>query len=119
MACDLLVREGDEARSKGVAVETHHIVEQPQWSEEQLRYRVLEYVYTRAGASCTRSVSGEEIGAGLQIHYEDLFRVVHALERHGYLCRIDRALRVCITPAGNRYIEEHAGRRRSVRLPAA
>lgn len=89
---------------------------QPAWTEEQLRYRVLHWVYERAGGTCTHTVTGEEIGAGLELRYEDLFRVVYFLESHHYLFRMDTGFRVCVTPKGIRYIEQAAGRRRSLRL---
>lgn len=85
------------------------------WDEERLRYHVLSAIYERAGASCERTVTGTEIGAVLNLKFEDLFRVIHFLEVKGYLKYLDAGPRVCITAAGLRYIEELAGRRRSLR----
>ena len=90
--------------------------ERPDWGEERLRYKVLSTVYDRAGASCERTVTGTEIGSILDLRYEDMFRVIHFLESHGYLKYLDAGPRVCLTPNGLRYIEELAGRRRSIRL---
>jgi hypothetical protein len=91
---------------------------QPIWSEEQLRYRVLRWVYERAGGTCTTCVTGEEIGSSLGLCYEDLFRVVYFLESRHFLFRMDAGFRLCVTPKGIRYIERVAGRRRSLRSTA-
>ena len=87
------------------------------WTEEQMRYKVLDAVYGRAGAQCDREVTGTEIGAQLDLRYEDLFRLIHFLEYHGYLLYLGAGPRVCVTRKGVEYIEEVAGRRRSVRRP--
>lgn len=89
----------------------------PEWSEERLRYNVLSTIYERTGASCETTITGTEVGALLQLKYEDLFRVIHFLEFNGYLKYLDSGPRVCITFKGLRYIEELAGRRRSLREP--
>lgn len=86
-----------------------------EWDEERLRYSVLSTIYERAGASCENTVTGTEVGAVLDLKYEDLFRVIHFLEYNGYLKYLGAGPRVCITDRGLRYVEELAGRRRSVR----
>lgn len=91
--------------------------ERTEWDEERLRYAVLSTIYERAGASCERSVTGTQVGAALDLRYEDLFRIIHYLERNDYLKYLDAGPRVCITPRGLRYVEELAGRRRSLREP--
>ena len=92
--------------------------ERPDWDEERLRYAVLSTIYERAGASCEQTVTGTDIGAALNLRFEDLFRVVHFLEFHGFLKYLDAGPRVCITDKGLRYVEELAGRRRSIRTDA-
>jgi hypothetical protein len=89
------------------------------WSEEQLRYQVLRVVYERAGAMCTRAVRSEEIGAELQLHFEDLYRIMQYLTARHFLFRTDESFCVCVTPKGIRYIERAAGRRLSLRDPTA
>jgi hypothetical protein len=89
----------------------------PEWGEEQLRYLILRAVYDRVGRRCDRPVSGTEIGTVLDLRYEELFRVVAFLEQHGYLDHLGESPHVCITPRGIHYIEEVAGRRRSIRVP--
>lgn len=89
-----------------------------QWSEERLRYQVLRAIYERAGADCTRSITATEIGARLEIDYENLFRVLGFLEEHQYLLRVGPEPLVCITLKGIRYIEKAAGRRQSLRVGA-
>jgi hypothetical protein len=86
-----------------------------EWGEERLRYRILKTVYDRAGAQCEKTVTGSEIGAALDLRYEDLFRVVHFLEHNGYLIYLGAGPRVCISGKGIGYIEKAAARRRSVR----
>lgn len=87
----------------------------PEWGEEQLRYRILCAVYERVDGRCEQPVTGTAIGAALNLHYEDLFRVVRDLERKGYLLDLGAGAHLCITSKGMRYIEEGAGRRRSIR----
>lgn len=86
-----------------------------QWGEEQLRYRILKAIYDRTGGRCERVVTGSEIGAYLDLRYEDLFRVVHFLEHHSFLQYLGAGPRVCLTGKGLRYIEEVAGKRKSIR----
>jgi DNA-binding IclR family transcriptional regulator len=88
---------------------------QQEWREEQLRYAVLKYVYERAGQHCEVVVKGSEIGAALDLRYENLFRITHFLERRGYLAYLGEGPRVCITFQGIEYMEVLAGRRRSIR----
>jgi hypothetical protein len=87
----------------------------PEWGEERLRYSILETVYNQAGGHCDKVVTGAEVGAVLDLRYEDLFRGIHFLEHHGYLTYLGSGPRVCITEKGVRYVEELAVRRRSVR----
>jgi DNA-binding IclR family transcriptional regulator len=87
------------------------------WGEEKLRFRVLRAVYERAGHDCGHPITGSEIGAALHLRFEDLFRVVHFLEYHGYLQYLGAGPRVCITPKGLHYIDEGANRRQTVRTP--
>ena len=91
----------------------------PERWEERLRYDVLRAAYDRAGADCARSVSAAEIGAGLDVRHEDLFRIVYVLDSRHYLRCVGPGPRVCITERGIRYIEEEAGRRRTLRLARA
>lgn len=88
-----------------------------EWTEEQLRYRILRAVYDQAGGDCVETVTATEIGAGLGLAHEDLFRSLNLLEQANFLFRVDDEPSVCVTPKGIRYLEKHAGRRRSVRLP--
>lgn len=88
-----------------------------EWDEERLRYNVLSTIYERAGASCESTVIGTEVGTVLDLKHEDLFRVIHFLEYNGYLKYLGAGPRVCITDKGLRYVEEIAGRRRSLRNP--
>ncbi len=90
-------------------------LEPAEWSEEQLRYRVLRAVYDKGGARCERTVTGTTIGADLDLRYEDLFRVIHFLEFNGFLDYLGAGPRVCITPKGVHYVAEAAGRRKSLR----
>ena len=87
------------------------------WDEERLRYEVLSTIYELAGAVCQRAVTGTQIGAALDLRYEDLFRAIQYLEQRGFVKHLDSGPRVCITPKGLRYVEELAGRRRSLREP--
>jgi predicted transcriptional regulator len=89
--------------------------DRPDWGQEQLRYRILERIYESSGAQCENPISGTQIGSSLDLRYEELFRTIHFLEHNGYLDYLDVGPRVCITRKGIRYIEEHAGRRRSIR----
>jgi hypothetical protein len=91
----------------------------PEWSEERLRYRILRTIYDRTGADCVTSMTATEIGTYLSVGYEDLFRVIHFLAEHQFLFPIAEGPRVCITPKGIRYIEKAAGRRMTLRAPAA
>ena len=86
-----------------------------EWDEERLRYEVLSTVYELSGAVCQRAVTGSQIGAALGLRYEDLFRAIQYLEQYGFLKYMDSGARMCITPKGLRYVEELAGRRRSLR----
>jgi predicted transcriptional regulator len=86
-----------------------------EWRREQLRYSVLELVFQRTGSNCELSVTGSEIGAALELPYEELYRVVHYLENRGFLNYRGAGPRVCITTKGIRYLEELSGRRRSIR----
>jgi hypothetical protein len=88
-----------------------------EWGEEQLRFQVLRAVYDRGAKDCGDAVAGAQIGAALNVRYEDLFRVIHFLEYHGYLQYLGAGPRVCITPKGLHYIEEGADRRQTVRTP--
>jgi hypothetical protein len=88
---------------------------QPIWQEERLRYEVLRFVYDHAGASCMHEVTGSQIGAALQLNYEELYRIVHFLENRGYLRYLGAGPRVCLSDDGIRYLEELAVRRRTVR----
>jgi predicted transcriptional regulator len=92
-----------------------------EWSEERLRYTVLQSIYRRVGTDCAATITASQIGAELSIGYEELFRTISALAQHGFLFEVAEGPRVCITPRGIRYIEKAAGRRMSVRLtpPAA
>ncbi len=90
-----------------------------EWREEQLRFRILRAVYDRAGADCEHAVSGTEIGTDLDLRFEELFRGIHFLEYHGYLNYLSVGPKVCLTAKGIAFIEEDAGRRRSVRHPPA
>jgi hypothetical protein len=105
----------DTRRGETMANDTIDSHRSSEWGEERLRYSILETVYHRAGGSCEQVVTGAEIGATLGLRYEDLFRVIHFLEHHGYLTYLGSGPRVCITDKGLRYIEEFAARRRSVR----
>jgi hypothetical protein len=90
-----------------------------EWDEEQLRYRVLHEIYRRAGHDCARTVTGTEIGAALDLRYEDLFRAIYFLSSHEYVQSQEAGPRVCITRSGIEYIETGAGRRRTVRATEA
>jgi hypothetical protein len=87
-----------------------------EWSEERLRYSVLQAVYRRVGNDCAATMTASQIGAELSVGYEELFRTINALAEHGFLFEVGEGPRVCITPRGARYIEKAAGRRMSVRL---
>jgi hypothetical protein len=89
--------------------------ETAEWNEEQLRYQVLRAVYDKGGARCERTVTGTTIGADLDLRYEDLFRVIHFLEFNGFLNYLGAGPRVCITQKGIHYVDEAAGRRKSLR----
>lgn len=91
--------------------------EKATWREERLRYRILHAVYGRAGIHCERTVTSSEIGAALDLRYEDLFRVLEFLRDQRYLEFLGPGPRVCITGRGIHYIEENAARRRSLRVP--
>ena len=86
-----------------------------EWTEEQLRYRVLATVYAQAGARCEHEVSGTTIGTELGLRYEDLYRLLHFLEYNGYLDYRDSGPLVCITRKGIEYISDVARCRRSIR----
>lgn len=85
------------------------------WSEEQLRFRMLESIRTLAGDRCDKAVTADTLGTELGLHYEDVFRVLDFLRGAGYLVHLEGGARVCITPAGVHYLAEKAQRRRSVR----
>jgi DNA-binding MarR family transcriptional regulator len=87
----------------------------PIWQEERLRYEVLRFIYEHAGASCQHEVTGTQIGAALQLTYEDLYRIVHFLDSRGYLHYMGAGPRVCLSEEGRRYLEELARQRRSIR----
>lgn len=86
-----------------------------EWRREQIRYQVLEWVYERTGVNCDVAVTGTEIGAGLGLPYEDLYRVIHYLEDRDYLHYRGAGPTVCITAKGIRYLEVEARNRRSIR----
>lgn len=89
----------------------------PEWGEQRLRYSILRAVYDRTEGRVDRPVTGSEIGAMLNLRYEDLYRVVHFLEYNGYLAYLGSGPRVSITDQGVRYIEDLADRRRTIREP--
>lgn len=86
-----------------------------EWRREQLRYRVLEWVYEHTGADCSVAVTGTQVGAALMLSYEELYRVIHFLEDRGYLNYRGAGPRVCITERGIRYLQVEARNRRSIR----
>lgn len=90
-------------------------VEHYEWRREQVRYRVLEWVYDRTGVNCDVAVTGTQIGAALGLSYEELYRVIHFLEDRGYLDYRGAGPTVCITAKGIRYLEVEARNRRSIR----
>lgn len=87
----------------------------PEWRREQLRYQVLDWVYDRTGADCSLTVTGTQIGAGLGLSYEELYRIIHFLEDRGYLSYLGVGPRVCITEKGVRYLETESRKRKSIR----
>lgn len=90
-------------------------VERHEWRREQVRYRVLAWVYDRTGVNCDVAVTGTQIGAALGLSYEELYRVIHFLEDRGYLDYQGAGPTVCITAKGIRYLEVDARKRRSIR----
>lgn len=86
-----------------------------QVAEERLRYEILGLVFRRTGENCEVILTAAEIGAELNIRFEDLFRVIDYLNTRGYLTEAGAGPRVCITPDGIAYMTELAGRRRSIR----
>lgn len=86
-----------------------------EWRREQLRYRVLAWVYEQTGTNCELPVTGTQIGAALGLPYEELYRVIHFLEDRGYLSYRGAGPRVCITEKGISYLEIDARKRRSIR----
>lgn len=86
-----------------------------EWRREQLRYRVLAWVYEHTGSDCDISVTGTQIGAALRLPYEELYRVIHYLEDRGYLNYRGAGPRVCITEQGIQYLRVDAKKRRSIR----
>jgi len=96
----------------------HHLpLDRPEWNEEQLRYRILRTIFERAGTQCDVGVSVNEIGTELDLRFEDLFRSLSFLDERGYLTHLAAEARVCLAEKGVRYIQEGAGRRRSLRHP--
>ena len=89
----------------------------PEWTEEQLRYRVLVTVYALTGAGCEEEVAGAAIEAALGLRFEDLCRLIHFLEYHGFLDYRGSGPRVGITKKGIDYIRQTARRRQSIRTP--
>jgi hypothetical protein len=87
-----------------------------QWEEEKLRYRTLRAIYDRTMGRFDQVVTGPELKRFLDVKYEDLFRVVHFLEHHAFLRYLGAGPRVSLTEKGLHYIEEEAGKRRSLRL---
>ena len=96
------------------------VTEQPQehaeWVEDQLRYRVLLSVYERAGAHCATSVLAEQVESDVNLPGDTLSDELALLEEWKYLFTVGPGPRICITPKGIRYIEQSAGRRKSLRI---
>ena len=60
-------------------------------------------------------VKASEVGADLDYGPEETYRIVHFLERCGYLDYLGAGPSVCITRLGIEYLDRGRGRRRSVR----
>ena len=93
----------------------HPPLEQARWFEERLRYQTLRYIFDTAGPNCDQIITGPQIGVGLGLRSDEIFRVVDWLDRHGYLHGFGSRPDLCLTPKAIAFFEAASERRKSLR----
>lgn len=82
---------------------------------ERDSYILLQHVYTLTGADPRVPVSLTRAGGDLGFAPQEASRLVHHLNRVGYMRESATGLHLSLAPAGIDYLERNAGRRHSVR----
>lgn len=109
---ELLPRGEDEGNARQVRERD------PQQEErERVRFDILRGVYERSWTEGAPPVRALDIGLAMGLSREEIFRTVLDLTQRSYLSFCSAGPQVSITEKGAAYLENIAGRRRSIRDP--